>query len=141
MPLVVQELPTLPEHLSSPPVFSGVHVTRYLALCVCFVVRCLSFRPFSFGHCFVCPSSIYGFWLPPFGIFKLFFLTYILNFQMQQRSYKILKITQDVRLPSLVSVHWFVRKKSNVKSVLIWWMKRECKTKNTVAFLFCNFTV
>ena len=29
----------------------------------CFVVRCLSFCPFSFGHCVVCLSSIYGFWL------------------------------------------------------------------------------
>jgi hypothetical protein len=24
----------------------------------------LSFHPFSFGHCIVCPSLIYGFWLP-----------------------------------------------------------------------------
>ena len=40
---------------------------------VCWIVdRCLSFCPFSFGHCVVCPSSIYGFWLPPFGIIKLF---------------------------------------------------------------------
>ena len=46
MPLVEQELPTLPEHLSSPP-----------------VDRCLSFCTFSFCHCVVC-SSIYGFWLP-----------------------------------------------------------------------------
>ena len=30
-------------------VFSGVCVT--LVLCVCFVDRCLSFYPFSFGHC------------------------------------------------------------------------------------------
>ena len=37
------ELLTLPEHLSSPPVFSGVCVTRSLVLCVCFVDRCLSF--------------------------------------------------------------------------------------------------
>jgi hypothetical protein len=28
--LVEQELPTLPEHLSSPQVFSGVRVTRFL---------------------------------------------------------------------------------------------------------------
>ena len=69
--LVGQELPTLPEHLSSSPVFSGVRVTRSLVLYVCFVDRCLSFRTFSFVHCLVC-SSIYGFWLPPFGIFKLF---------------------------------------------------------------------
>jgi hypothetical protein len=55
---------TLPEHLRSPPVFSRVRVTRSLVLYVCFVERCLSFCPFSFGHCVVCSSSIYGFWLP-----------------------------------------------------------------------------
>jgi hypothetical protein len=33
-------------------------------LYVCFVDRCLSFCTFSFGHCVVCSSSIYGFWLP-----------------------------------------------------------------------------
>jgi len=36
VPPVEQELPTLPEHLSSPSVFSGVHVTRSLVLCVMF---------------------------------------------------------------------------------------------------------
>jgi len=56
-----QELLTLPEHMSSPPVFNAVRVTRSLLLCVCFVYRCLSFCPFSFGV--VC-SSIYGFCLP-----------------------------------------------------------------------------
>ena len=61
--LVEQELLTLPEHPSSPLVFSGVRLTRSLVLCVCFVDRCLSFCLFSFGHCVVC-SSIYGFWLP-----------------------------------------------------------------------------
>jgi hypothetical protein len=60
--LVEQELLlTLPEHLSSPPVFSGVRVTRSLVLYVCFVDRCLSFCTFSFCHCVVCSSSIYGF--------------------------------------------------------------------------------
>jgi hypothetical protein len=47
---VEQELLTLPEHLSSPPVFSGVRVTRSLvfsvvfcrSLCVCPVVLFLS---------------------------------------------------------------------------------------------------
>ena len=62
--LVEQEQLTLREHLSSPPVFSGVRVTRYLVLYVCFVDRYLSFCSFSFGHCVVCSSSIYGFWLP-----------------------------------------------------------------------------
>ena len=41
--LVEQELLTLPEHLSSPPVLSGVRVTRSLVLCICFVNRCLYF--------------------------------------------------------------------------------------------------
>ena len=45
-------------------VFSGARVTRSLVLCVCLVDRCLSFCSFSFGHCVVCPSSIYEFWLP-----------------------------------------------------------------------------
>jgi hypothetical protein len=57
--LVEQEL------LTPPPGFSGVRVTRSLVLCVCFVDRCLSFCTFSFGHCVVSSSSIYGFWLPP----------------------------------------------------------------------------
>ena len=39
--------------------FSGVRVTWSLVLCVCFVYRCLSFCPFSFGHCVICFSSIY----------------------------------------------------------------------------------
>ena len=47
------ELSTLPKHMSSPPFFSGVHVTRSLVLCVCFVVIFVLFS-------LVCPS-IYGF--------------------------------------------------------------------------------
>jgi hypothetical protein len=43
----------LPEHMSSPAVYSGVRVTRYLVLCVRFVDRCLSFCTFSFGNCIV----------------------------------------------------------------------------------------
>ena len=46
-----QELLTLPEHLSSPPVFSGVRVTRSLALYVCFVDRCLSCTFFFLPLC------------------------------------------------------------------------------------------
>jgi hypothetical protein len=62
--LVEQELPTLPQHLSSPQVFTGVRVTRSLVLYVCFVDCGLSFCTYSFGHCVVCSSSIYGFWFP-----------------------------------------------------------------------------
>jgi hypothetical protein len=62
--LVEQELFTLPEQLTSSPVYSGVRDTRSLVLCVYFVDRCLSFCTFPFGHCIVCSSSICGSWLP-----------------------------------------------------------------------------
>jgi hypothetical protein len=55
--LVEQELLTLSEHLSSPPVFNEVRVTWSIVWCVCFIDR---FCPFSFGHCIVCSSSIYA---------------------------------------------------------------------------------
>jgi ribosomal protein S26 len=48
VPLVEQKLLTLPEDMSSPPVFSVVRVTRSLVLCVCFADRCLSFCTFFF---------------------------------------------------------------------------------------------
>ena len=73
MLLAEQELPTPPEHLSSPPVFN---ITRSLVLCVCFADRC-PFVPFSFGHCVFCPSSIYGFWLPPWYLQTLLFIRYV----------------------------------------------------------------
>jgi hypothetical protein len=47
VPLVEQELPILREHPSLSPAFSGVHVTRSLVLCVCFVYRCLFFSFWS----------------------------------------------------------------------------------------------
>ena len=61
VPLVEQERLPVPEHMTSPPVFSGIRVTRSLVLCVCFVDCCLSFSTFSFGDCVVCSSSIYGY--------------------------------------------------------------------------------
>jgi len=64
VPLVEQKLLTLQEHPSSPMVFREVRVNRSLVVCICFVDRCLSFCPFSFDHCVVRPSSIYGLWLP-----------------------------------------------------------------------------
>jgi hypothetical protein len=63
--LVEQELPTIPEHLSSLPVFIGVRATWSLVLYLCFVDRCSSFCTFSFDHVAVWFFfSIYGFWLP-----------------------------------------------------------------------------
>ena len=69
MPAVQQELLTLPKHLSSTPVFSGIRITQSLLFCVCFVDCCLSFCLFSFGHCVVCSSSNMNSDYP-FGMFK-----------------------------------------------------------------------
>jgi hypothetical protein len=75
--LVEQELPILPEHPSSPLVSSRVRVTRSSVLYVCFEDRCLSFFFWP-----LCSSSIYGFWLPPFGICKLFFQHKLITVQI-----------------------------------------------------------
>ena len=70
LPFIVSE-PILYSNISLPTCFhrppprflSGVRVTRSLVLYVCFVDRCLFFCTFSVGHCVVCSSSIYWFWL------------------------------------------------------------------------------
>jgi hypothetical protein len=60
---VEQELFTLSEHLSSPPVFSRVRVAQSLVFVDMFVDRWF----FSFGHCNV-PSSI------PFSDYPFFYV-------------------------------------------------------------------
>ena len=71
-----QELLTLPDHMSSPTILSGVRVTWSLVLYVCFVNRCLSFCTFSFGHCAVCFSSIYGFGIPLWYVQTVLVISY-----------------------------------------------------------------
>ena len=56
MPRMEQELLTLPEHLSSPPVLVGFLVLNLnLYVYVLQIVAC-SFCPLSFGFCVICPS-------------------------------------------------------------------------------------
>jgi hypothetical protein len=66
--VVKQELLTLPEHMNSPPVFSGVRVARSLVFCVVFCrslfVLFLLAIVLSIHRC-----TNYDY---PFGIFKLF---------------------------------------------------------------------
>ena len=60
------------------PAFSEVRVAWYLIFCVVFcglLLVLLFFCPVYFGHCVVCPSSIYSFWLP-FWYLK-FFLVFL----------------------------------------------------------------
>ena len=59
--LMEQKLPTLPEHLSSPPVFNGVRVTRSVCPFVLFLLAIVLSVLLQYTN------SDY-----PFGIFKLF---------------------------------------------------------------------
>jgi len=69
--MVDQELLTLLEHLNSPPVFSGVRVTRSLDFCVVF---CTSLRVLFLLFILAIVLSVLWFTHSdyPFGIFKLF---------------------------------------------------------------------
>jgi hypothetical protein len=58
-----QNLLTRPGHLSSPPDFNGVRVTRSLILCEELCRSLFVLLSFFFCHCVVCPS-MYEFWLP-----------------------------------------------------------------------------
>ena len=58
--LVEQELLTLSEHQSSPPIFNEVRVTRSLVFCVVLCISLFVLLCFCVGNCAVCPS-IYGF--------------------------------------------------------------------------------
>ena len=58
VPLVEQSLLSLPEHLSSPPVFSGVRVTRSLVLCHrhLFHSKNICPPPFPYFKVNICPQ-------------------------------------------------------------------------------------
>ena len=87
--LVEHELLTLPKHLSSLPVFSGVRVTRSLDLYVCFVDRCLSFVLFWAIVVSVLVHNTISDW--SFGIFKLFFwrFAYLKKHFIQSSNFKL----------------------------------------------------
>jgi len=61
VPHVKQALLTLPDHLNSSQILSGVCVARYFVFCVVFCIIVFPCQ-FSRGHCVVYPS-IYCFWL------------------------------------------------------------------------------
>jgi len=67
------ELLTLPEHLSSPPVFSGIRVTGSLVLCLYFIRSLFVLLATMLSVLLRYTESDY-----PFGIFKLF-LQYSFN--------------------------------------------------------------
>jgi hypothetical protein len=61
VPLVEQELFTLPKHQSSPPFFSGVHVARFLVFCVVFCSSLFVF--FTVNQVMVATVNLSMWWL------------------------------------------------------------------------------
>ena len=79
VPLFEQELPTF-------PVYNGVRVTRSLVVC-----------PFSFNHCVICPSSIYGLWL---------LLWYLQSCHWQHQG--SFKVTFAYMEPCIITIRFFI---------------------------------
>jgi hypothetical protein len=68
VPLAEQDLLTLPEHMSSPPVFNEFRVTRSLVFCVMFCRSLFVLFPLTIVlSVLLFTDSDY-----PFGFFKLF---------------------------------------------------------------------
>ena len=126
VPLVEQELLTLPEHLSSSPILSGIRVTRSLVLCVCFLNNCVSFCPFSLGHRVVCPFSIYDSDYP-FGIFKLFFRRYYMH------AFSIIEWWNEAQQrPQLILIYFLS---------IIYLLKQYCPKKAQIPIRFCIINI
>ena len=97
-------------------VFSGVRVTRSYVFGVCFLARCLSFCTFSFDHCVVCSSSIYGFWLPLWYLQNLLcWPSFVLVSLVLVTVFSVLEILKD---STLVSPNFIVQWKAKVKKML-----------------------
>ena len=129
---VEEELLTLPQHLSPPPVFSGVRVTRSLVLCVCFVDRCLSFCTFSVGHCVVC-SSIYKFWLP------LWYLQTLLIFCTKDRTnwWQSLTTAIDVELGRTFQIS---EMREGCDNCFWWSLEKNGSRVGTEIVVFCAYS-
>ena len=66
----------------------GMFEWKLFIFCEVFRSHCLSFVFFSFGHCIICLSSIYGFWLP------LWYLqTFLIDIQSRGRDRMVVGFT------------------------------------------------
>ena len=139
MPLVEQKLLTLPVHLSWPPVFSGVHVTRTLVLCVCIV----DIVDRSFGYCVFCPASIYGFWWPLWYLQTLFIILwkYCFHFNKPKKNTKQekkLEMWERENKPCQVDNSGFSLHIGNNYSIYSWNIPAEKVCKGVKFYIYFN---
>ena len=92
--------------LLSLSVFSKVYYFHAFFKCV-ILQPCLFFCPFSFGHCMVCSSSIYGFWWP------CWYLQTLIIYSKGKLSFLIFDIDlfrcllcQEIKIYFLTNTHW-----------------------------------
>ena len=120
LPLVEKELHTIPEHLNSPTVFSGVRVTRTLDFCVVFCRSLFVLLSFFFGHCVV-----YRFWLPLWYLQTLLHANIFLTFL-----YPFLKCWHNLNEPFECKLI-FKKKKTHCwhcKKIRTLWTNSKCYT-------------
>jgi hypothetical protein len=79
--------------------------TTFLFTCVCFVDRCVSFCPFSFGHCGLCYSSFNGFWLPLWYLQTLL-VSHFYNVWIHVPSLIVLNLYQSLIILSSNIISW-----------------------------------
>ena len=113
-----KELLIFPDHLSSPPRFSGDRVTRCFVWCV-FFCRSLFVLLYFF---FVCSSSIYGFWFPLWCLQTLlaFFVRWwclILTRLATRKVHFMVLLNRNNSLKVATSLHWGILFKSS-KTIL-----------------------
>ena len=138
VPLVEQELLTLPEHVISPPVFSGVRVTRFAVLCVC----CLSF--FFWPLCCLYLFDIQICITPLVSSNSFYHFLWIVHFQLPLLyssavfSNAYLDIYSDLHFqhyPPFFSVQW-VKIRGDFSFCRYWWGFRPSLLK--LSFLNCH---
>jgi len=105
VPLVHQELLTSPVHLSSPPVFSGVRLSRSLVFCVVFC-RWL-FVPLSCFPLIFSVLLVFSYSDCTFGIFKLFL--YTIYHKIYKKSQKMYTITLNVYIWPHLNFIWYLQ--------------------------------
>ena len=134
VPLVEQELPTLPEHMSSPLVFSGVRVTRSLVLYVCFVDRCLSFCTFFFWPlCCLFFFDIRFIWLPLWYLQTLLTSALLIGTLLQNNGKKVEVISfvgqfrsTSVVIPSFRARHQYRYVGYRTRKMFVVWLETTC---------------
>ena len=147
--LLKQELPTLPEHMSSLPVFSGVRVTRSLVLCVCFVDHCLTCFFFSWPLCclffdlqiLITPvvssnsSPRWEFWVHKISVTPTLLLMFLYQARKENGNVYVCRWYRFILCLSFFNIHVYVHSYFNICSK---YDKILCKNVPKTLLILCS---